>query len=306
MRQGRSGIIVLYKERDWTSFDVVAKARGILSTRKVGHSGTLDPMATGVLPLFLGNATKAVGLLPDTDKEYIATFTLGTVTDTGDITGEVQKRSEVKCGHDEVKDRLSSFTGEITQMPPMYSAVKVNGQPLYKLARQGLEVDRKPRQVLIYSIEDMTGPDEPVNEYKVKVRCSEGTYIRTLVGDLGEKLGCGATLTALERTRACGYTVSDAVTLSQLQEARDNGTIDSLIMPADTAFSHLDRIDLSDELAWRLLNGARSRISKPDGDYRVYHEELFYGIANVTEKKMRQVKLFVSKEEEEKKFKKDD
>lgn len=289
------GIIILNKPQGWTSFDVIAKSRGIIGTRKLGHSGTLDPMATGVLPIFIGRATKAVDMQIIKDKEYIASFKLGINTDTGDITGEVINQRDVNCTYQQVKDTAESFLGEIQQYPPMYSAVKVNGQPLYKLARQGVTVERKPRKAVIKSLEFLQ-ENEAENTYTIKVMCSEGTYIRTLVEDIGEKLGCGATLTSLERTMACGYTLKDTVTLQDLQNARDEDRISDLITPVDTVFAHLDRIDLSDELAVRVINGARSRISKPDGDYRVYYNDIFYAVANVTEKKLSVVKLFVDKE----------
>lgn len=289
------GIIVLNKPSDWTSFDVIAKARGIMGYRKLGHSGTLDPMATGVLPIFIGRATKAVNMQIIKDKEYIAVFKLGLNTDTGDITGEVIKERPVVSTKDDVLAEMEKFKGEIQQYPPMYSAVKVNGQPLYKLARQGVTVERKPRTAVIKELV-MTDCDEANNTYTIRVLCSEGTYIRTLVEDMGENLGCGAVLTSLTRTKACGYTLEDTITLEDLQQARNNGTIPQLITPVDTVFSHLERIDLSDELAKRLLNGARSRISKADGDYRVYYNNVFYAVANVTDKKMSVVKLFVDKE----------
>ena len=295
MQIDRCGIIVMYKPQDWTSFDVIAKARGIMGTRKLGHAGTLDPMATGVLPIFIGRATKAVDMQIIKDKEYIATFKLGLNTDTGDITGEVIKERQVTATKDDVLNEMENFKGEIQQYPPMYSAVKVNGQPLYKLARQGVTVERKPRKAIIHQLV-MTEGDEANNTYTIRVVCSEGTYIRTLVEDMGENLGCGAVLTSLSRTKACGYTLDQTITLEQLQQARDTDTIDSLIAPVDSVFMHLDAIDLSDELAKRAINGARSRISKPDGDYRAYHNGLFIAVVNVTDKKMSVVKLFVDKE----------
>ena len=301
MQIDRNGILILYKPQDWTSFDVIAKARGILSTRKVGHSGTLDPMATGVLPVFMGRATKAVDMQIIKDKEYIATFKLGLNTDTGDVTGEVINQRPVTATKEDVLAEMENFRGEITQLPPMYSAVKINGQPLYKLARRGVtveNVERKPRKAVIKELVMLEDNTLEENEYKIRVLCSEGTYIRTLVEDMGENLGCGAVLSSLSRTKACGYTLDDCITLEQLQQARADDTIDSLIVNTDTVFMHLDRIDLSTELAKRLLNGARSRIAKPDGDYRVYYKDKFYAIANVTEKKMSVVKLFVEKEKE--------
>ncbi len=301
MQIDRNGILILYKPQGWTSFDVIAKARGILATRKVGHSGTLDPMATGVLPIFMGRATKAVDMQIIKDKEYIATFRLGLNTDTGDITGEVIKQAEVTATKSDVLSQLDNFRGEITQLPPMYSAVKINGQPLYKLARRGVaaeQVERKPRKAVIKELEMLEDETLPENEYKIRVLCSEGTYIRTLVEDMGENLGCGRVLTGLSRTKACGYTLEDCITLEELQQARIDEKIDSMIVNTDTVFMHLERIDLSNELARRLLNGARSRIAKADGDYRVYYKDKFYAIANVTEKKMSVVKLFVEKEKE--------
>ncbi len=301
MQIDRNGILILYKPQGWTSFDVIAKARGILATRKVGHSGTLDPMATGVLPIFMGRATKAVDMQIIKDKEYIATFKLGIKTDTGDITGDITGEKPVDATTEKLVSRLENFTGEITQIPPMYSAVKVNGQPLYKLARRGVEagqVERKVRKATIKQMELLDDTDLGENEYRIRVLCSEGTYIRTLVEDMGESLGTFATLTGLQRTMACGYRLDDCITLEQLQQARIDEKIDSMIVNTDTVFMHLDRIDLSAELAKRLLNGARSRIAKPDGDYRVYYKDKFYAVANVREKKMSVVKLFVEKEKE--------
>ncbi len=296
MQLNYQGVILLNKPSDWTSFDVVAKSRGILSTRKVGHSGTLDPMATGVLPLFLGRATKAVDMQIVQDKEYIATFKLGINTDTGDITGEEIKTREVNCKKEEVLEAINSFVGEIGQYPPMYSAVKINGQPLYKLARQGITVDRKLRTITIHSIEFLNSNDD---EYTIKVFCSKGTYIRTLVEDIGEKLGCGAVLTALERTKACGYSIENCITLEELQKARDEEKLDDLVLNIDTVFSHLPEIHLTKELAKRLLNGARSSISKEDGQYRIYYNDKFYAVGEIKDKKLYLVKLFVEKEKEE-------
>ncbi len=296
MQLNYQGIILLNKQSDWTSFDVVAKARGILSTRKIGHAGTLDPMATGVLPLFLGRSTKAVDMQIIQDKEYIATFKLGIKTNTGDITGEVLFKREVDSKKDEVINAINSFKGEIEQYPPMYSAVKINGQPLYKLARQGVEVKRKKRSITIHEIEFLSNDKD---EYTIRVLCSKGTYIRVLVEDIGEKLGCGATLTALQRTKACGYSIEDCITIEDLQKARDTNTIENFILDTDTVFSHLEPLDLTQEIAKRLLNGARSTVSKKDGMYRVYYNKKFYAIGKIESKKLSVVKLFVEKEKEE-------
>ncbi len=295
MQIERCGILILNKPSDWTSFDVIAKARGIIGTRKLGHSGTLDPMATGVLPIFIGRATKAVDMQIIKDKEYIAVFKLGLNTDTGDITGEIINQRPVYANKEKVLAEIENFKGEIKQYPPMYSAVKVNGQPLYKLARQGVTVERKKRTAIIKEIE-MLDHNEEKNTYTIRVLCGEGTYIRTLVEDIGENIGCGAVLTSLTRTKACGYSLEDTITLEDLQKARDEDRIDELIIDVDTVFMHLDRIDLTEELSVRIMNGARSRISKPDGDYRVYYQDKFYAVANVTDKKMSVVKLFIDKE----------
>lgn len=299
MSEERNGIVILYKDTDWTSFDAVAKARGILGTRKVGHSGTLDPMATGVLPIFLGRATKAINMQIVKDKEYIAVFELGMNTDTGDITGEIINKRPVNADKNSVLLQLENFKGEIEQYPPMYSAVKVNGQPLYKLARQGITIERKPRKVTIKEIELIDDDTLSINQYKIRVLCSEGTYIRTLVEDIGENLGCGAVLTELCRTKACGYTLDEAISISQLQEARNNGTIDALVRKIDSLFMHLEKLNLSKLLATRLLNGAGSRISKEDGIYRAYYKDKFYAVVSIQNKKMELIKLFVEKEKEE-------
>lgn len=294
MQIDRCGILIVNKPSGWTSFDVIAKSRGILSTRKLGHAGTLDPMATGVLPIFIGRATKAIDMQIVKDKSYTATFKLGLNTDTGDITGEVINSRPVNATKEQVLEQLNNFKGEIQQYPPMYSAVKVNGQPLYKLARQGITVERKIRTAVIKHLE-MTGSIEQEHVYTIDVVCSEGTYIRTLVEDIGENLGCGAVLTELVRTCACGYTLDDAVTIQDLQTARETDTLDLLIKPLDTIFMHIDKIELSEELAIRVINGAKSRISKPDGDYRAYYNGIFYAVVNIKDKKMSVVRLFVDK-----------
>ncbi len=302
MSEDRNGIVILYKDQDWTSFDAVAKARGILATRKVGHAGTLDPLATGVLPLFLGRATKAINMQIVKDKEYVATFKLGTRTDSGDILGTVLAEKEVHVSRRELLEEMENFKGEITQYPPMFSAVKVNGQPLYKLARQGVTIDRKPRTAIIKELELVQDDTLPKNNYKIRVVCSEGTYIRTLIDDMGEVLGCGAVMTSLCRTSACGYKIEEAVSISQLQQARNDGTIDSLVRPTDSVFRHLPEMSLNKELTIRLINGAKSRISKPDGDYRIYYKGKFMAVANVTDKKISVVKLFVEPDKEKENF----
>ncbi len=215
------GILCIDKPEDYTSFDVVARMRGICRTKKIGHAGTLDPMATGVLPLFLGRATKACAILPDQNKRYRASFRLGITTDTQDITGKVLKERPVTASAQEVREALQGFVGDILQLPPMYSAVQVGGQRLYDLARQGIEVEREPREVSILSI-DLLEESPETGEYTIDVLCAKGTYIRTLCHDLGEKLGCGAALTKLRRTMAAGFTEADCITLEQAEELLAN------------------------------------------------------------------------------------
>ena len=196
-----NGIILVDKPKDFTSFDVCAKMRGILKTRSVGHGGTLDPMATGVLPIFVGRATKCCDILPISDKTYIAGLKLGITTDTEDITGAVLAQSDVKITKDQLHKVVGSFVGNISQVPPMYSAVKVNGKKLYDLARQGITVERKARSITIYSI-NILSEDYEKNEFILEVSCSKGTYIRTLCSDIGRALGCGGTLFSLRRAMA--------------------------------------------------------------------------------------------------------
>ena len=199
-----NGIILVDKPKDFTSFDVVAKMRGILKTRSIGHGGTLDPMATGVLPLFVGRATKCCDILPCQDKTYIAGLKLGIKTDTQDITGIVLEKREVNITKELFHKVVSSFVGEIDQIPPMYSAVKQDGKKLYELARKGITVERKPRKITIYEI-NILSEDFEKNEFILEVSCSKGTYIRTLCEDIGNSLGCGGTLFSLKRKKAAGF-----------------------------------------------------------------------------------------------------
>jgi len=247
-----NGIINVYKEKDFTSFDVVAKLRGILKQKKIGHTGTLDPDAVGVLPVCLGSATKLCDMLTDKKKEYIAELFLGKETDTQDITGQVLKEQEVLCTKEEVVEAINSFVGEYDQLPPMYSAIKVDGKRLYELARQGKEVERKTRQVTFYEIE-ILNVDLP--RVSIRVLCSKGTYIRTLCHDIGQKLGCGAVMTSLERTRSGQFTKDNAYTLAEIEKLRDEGILDSIIIPVDTVFMDLPALIVCDELEKKILNG---------------------------------------------------
>ena len=252
-----NGILCIDKPVDFTSFDVVAKMRGILQTRKIGHSGTLDPMATGVLPLFIGRATKACDMLPDQTKRYTATFTLGLVTDTQDSTGTVLQQRPVTVERPEVAATLAEFVGPQKQLPPMYSAVRVNGQRLYDLARQGVEIDREARDITVFSADLLPQESEIPHTYTVDIDCSKGTYIRTICHDLGQRLGCGAVMTGLRRTRACGYHLADCMTLEQAQEYANAGDWADKILPVETAFATYEPLHL-DEVQTRLFtNGVQ-------------------------------------------------
>ncbi len=199
-----TGIIIIDKPQNWTSMDVCGKLRRLYGERRVGHAGTLDPMATGVLPVFVGRATRAVEFAEHGEKEYLAGLRLGISTDTQDTTGEVLAEQPVACSRSEIEDVLGRFRGDIEQIPPMYSALKVNGQKLYQLARKGKTVERKPRPITIYELE--LGEQIGENEYALRVKCSKGTYIRTLCQDIGDALGCGGCMSSLRRTMAAGKT----------------------------------------------------------------------------------------------------
>lgn len=250
----KSGIINVYKEAGFTSFDVVAKLRGILKIRKIGHTGTLDPDATGVLPICIGKATKICDLLTDRDKTYRAVMRLGIVTDTLDMSGNVLETNEVIVTEEDVKSAIMSFVGDIMQIPPMYSALKVNGQKLVDLARKGQVVERKPRPVTIYDIgiEDITLP-----LVTFTISCSKGTYIRTLCDDIGRKLGCGGCMESLERIKAAGFSVENALTLSDIERIRDEGDLDSIILAIDEALVEYPKVVAAEECTKILQNGGK-------------------------------------------------
>ncbi len=281
-----TGIILLDKPKDITSFGAVARVRRICGEKKCGHTGTLDPMATGVLTIMLGGATRFCELLPSHDKAYIATFRLGTVTDTLDITGKVLETREVNVTAEQVREKIADFVGDISQLPPMYSAVSVNGQRLYDLARQGIEVERKAREVTVFSI-DMLSENQQAGEYEIAVECSSGTYIRTLIADLGEALGCGAVLTELRRTKANGFEISKAVTLEMLEEAMQNGEIENVLIPVDKALEDYPVIKVSEAQAKRFRNGGEldlQRLKYPRmlGIFRVYDpDDNFIGLGEI-------------------------
>jgi tRNA pseudouridine55 synthase len=285
-----NGIIIIDKPAGWTSHDVVAKLRGILKEKRVGHGGTLDPMATGVLPVFVGRATRAVEFCESDDKEYMAGLRLGLVTDTQDTTGTVLSVSEVTVTRAEVEQAVLKFTGKQEQLPPMYSAVKIGGQKLYQLARRGIEAERKPRPITLYAIEVL---EHCANDYILRVVCSKGTYIRTLCHDIGSLLGCGGTMFSLNRTRAGSFTLQDAVTLRAAEEAARDGRINELLRPVDSLFSRYPSVTIDGQKKEKCRNGADFATEASDGLYRVYDENAgFLMLGRVERGVMHTVKSF--------------
>ena len=266
-----TGFILLNKDTDITSFSACNRVKRILGAKKTGHTGTLDPMATGVLCVAVGNATRFIEFLPSHGKSYRARARLGITTDTLDITGKVLSRSEVNINEEQLLAVCESFRGRIMQTPPMYSAVSKDGVRLYELARQGLEVDREEREIEIYSL-DVS--DFENGEFTLEVSCSAGTYIRTLIDDIGRKLGCGAVMTALVRTGANGFSLDDCHTLAEIEEYANNGKADELIVPVEKCFDCYSSVTVSEAQAKRFSNGGElslDRIKFPfaDGFYRV-------------------------------------
>lgn len=279
------GIICVNKPKGFTSFDVIAKMRGILKIKRLGHAGTLDPLAEGVLPVFVGRATKACDILPDERKEYSAGFRLGVSTDTQDITGTITaERDPSGTDAKTLRAVLGGFRGEIMQIPPMYSAVSVGGKRLYELARQGLEIERKPRPVTVYSLE-LDSYEETERCGILTVSCSKGTYIRTLISDIGETLGCGGIMTSLVRTRACGFSLADCSTLEQIRDAADSGArLSSLVKPIESVFADLPDLRLHGAQERMYRNGVKLDLDKLRFDksaerVRVYGESGFIGTA---------------------------
>ena len=264
------GVILIDKPEGFTSFDVVAVIRKLAGIKKVGHTGTLDPMATGVLPILIGRATKLADLLPEHNKRYTAVFRLGLETDTLDITGRITAQHEVKAWPEDVQHVLGMFQGAIMQTPPMYSAVQKNGVRLYDLARKGIEVEREQREITIHSL-CLTDAWPDDNEYEIDVLCSKGTYIRSLCADIGRTLGCGAVLTKLRRTQACGYTIDGCTPLEQVREQG----IASVLRPAQTLLLAYPCVAVSAAQAVRFQNGGslsldRVRLTQTDKElYRV-------------------------------------
>ncbi len=298
-----SGIINVYKEAGYTSFDVVARLRGILKIKKIGHTGTLDPDATGVLPVCVGKATKLCDMLTDKDKVYECVMLLGTETDTYDMSGKILERKSVTVNEKEVEDAINSFVGDIMQVPPMYSALKVNGKKLYELARAGKEVERRPRPVTIFSIDIL---EMNLPEVSIRIHCSKGTYIRSLCHDVGQVLGCGCAMKSLIRTRVSIFDISDARTLDEIQRIVNNGNLDGIMMPIDQAFDSYGTVFVipTEESIKQAVNGciipveqvfAESISSFENGvKYRMYlPDNRFLGIYTYTDNIFKLEKFFL-------------
>ncbi len=296
-----NGIINIYKEKGFTSHDVVAKMRGICKQKKIGHTGTLDPDATGVLPVCLGSGTKLCDMLTDKDKEYVAELLLGVETDTQDVTGQVLCEKEPINDEEQIRECILSFQGEYMQVPPMYSALKVNGKKLYELARAGKEVERQARTVTIHEIEILE-INLPV--VKMRVACSKGTYIRTLCADIGAKLGCGGTMKSLLRTKVGPFSLEKAITLKQLEELRDAEKIEEVLFAVDSAFEECPALHILPEFK-KLIDNGNSFYAKQTEEkktypgevwVRVYAEDTFYGVYTYEQEKHRYkpVKMFLS------------
>lgn len=280
-----TGIIPLKKGENITSFFAVNKVRRIIGEKKCGHTGTLDPNATGVLPIAMGGATRFIELLPTHKKAYKATFKTGFCTDTLDIWGTVTDTYDKKVSFEEIEKATAEFKGEIMQLPPMYSAIKRDGVRLYELARQGIEVERTPRQCEIY---ELVVSEAENGEYSLYCECSAGTYIRTLINDIGENLGCGATMTSLCRTFACGIEISECFTLEELTELKENGEIEKAVIPLEKLLLEYPEIHVSENQAKRFSNGGslmreRLRNLGENGIYRVYGNGEFLGLGELTE-----------------------
>lgn len=296
--------MVINKPENYTSFDVVAVMRKLLKTKKVGHAGTLDPMATGVLPILAGNVTKIQNLLQGSSKEYRAKFRLGLITDTEDTSGKILKKNPVNVNVETLKKVISAFVGEIKQVPPMYSAIKKDGVRLYSLARQGIDVSREKRVVTIDDIK-LENYNEEMQEATMLVRCSKGTYIRTLCADIGAQLGCGAAMSGLERTRVGSFTLEKSITLDRAKELASENKLDKLLLSIDSVLSKYNAVKVTDAQTVRFLNGgglALDRISIKDAQdsqkLKVYGTDgklLGLGIVNVTKKEMSVYKLLYTK-----------
>ncbi len=279
-----TGIILLDKPNNMTSFSAVNRVRRLLSVKKAGHTGTLDPMATGVLPIALSNCTRFIDLLPVHDKGYAARARLGVTTDTLDSTGTVLSENEVNVTREQLENVLKNYVGKIKQIPPMYSAISKDGKRLYELARQGIEIEREAREITVYSLtlDEFSG-----DSFSISVECSAGTYIRSLIDDIGKDLGCGAVMTALRRTSANGFSINNCVTLEELEKAVNDGTAEKYITPIERCFDIYPEVFVTEGQAKRFSNGgelSRDRLKDniSDGIYRVYSpDRQFLGLGEI-------------------------
>lgn len=282
-----NGILIVDKPAGWTSQDVVAKLRGVFREKRVGHGGTLDPMATGVLPVFFGRATRGVEFFEHADKTYLAALRLGVVTDTQDVTGTVLQENPVNVTRQDILDVLPRFLGVQAQLPPMYSAIKVGGKKLYELARAGKEIERKPRSIEIFSLEPC---GREGNDILLRVHCSKGTYVRTLCHDLGAALGCGGCMASLRREQAGSYTLKDAIPLDALLP---HASPETLLRPVDTLFSKLPKAQLAAWQEKKCRNGAAFSAGLADGKWRLYGQNgEFLALAAAENGTVRTIKSF--------------
>lgn len=298
-----NGVINVYKEAGFTSHDVVAKLRGILKQKKIGHTGTLDPDATGVLPVCLGSATKLCDMLTDKNKTYEAVMLLGKQTDTQDISGQVINEAEVTVDEEAVREAVMSFVGEYDQVPPMYSALKVNGKKLYELAREGITVERKARRVQILSV-DIKSIDMDNNTVTMEVECSKGTYIRTLCEDIGNKLGCYACMKSLKRTRVSSFGIEDAKTLDEIASINEEGGLEEILVKVDSVFAEYKELNTPENADVYLYNG--NKLDRKNFNYkfkalekiRIYDSKnVFCGLYEYIEeeKMLKPVKMFLDR-----------
>ena len=293
-----NGVLVVNKPAEFTSFDVVAVVRRLSGQRKIGHTGTLDPNATGVLPLLLGNATKAQDIIVNHDKEYLAGFKLGFTSNTLDIWGELQEKSKPNVTEQDILNIIPKFTGEIDQIPPMFSAVQKDGKRLYDLARQGIEIEREARTVTIYDLQLVSFNTE-AQEGFLRVRCSKGTYVRTLIDDMGTCLNCGAVMNSLERQYACGYTLENALTLEEIKALAEKGDLASKMQSVESLFANYGYVNVTPAQAKRFQNGgaldiARTYLAngcKNKAIYRVKDKNNFLGLG-ITDKESNLLKIY--------------
>ena len=291
------GIIPVYKEKDWTSFDVIGKLRGILHIKRLGHGGTLDPLATGVLPVFAGKATKCCDIIPDRRKVYKAGFKFGVSTDTEDITGKILCENNTKISRKQLEETIPLFVGNIMQIPPMYSAVKIGGKKLYELAREGKTVERTPREITVNSIKILDF-DENSQQGEMVIDCMKGTYVRTIISDMGKKLGTGGIMTSLERTYSAGVEKSECFTVEEIAKLWEKNKLEEIVIPTDRAFEVYQKITLDERITALYKNGVKlypkqTGVEISHKIYRVYgYDGEFLGIGAFKEEFFRSVKNF--------------